>query len=100
MESAHDLLGARTHRRHRSAAVARRSKGICVRTRRTRDLLAAHVGLEADGLVDSRVDHRHLDAEREQAFAQKRVLATLGVERAEKDDRAQLDVPASGSTPR
>ena len=82
----HDGLGAGAHRLDRGAAVAAARELGHVGAGRARDLVAVDVGRDPDRLVHAGVDHERLDALREQAVAEERVLGALRVERPEQRD--------------
>ena len=70
----------------RGAAVAGRRERADVSACRARDLVVRDVRLDADRLVDARVDDEHLDPALAKPVAQERVLVALRVERPEQDD--------------
>ena len=102
VEPRDDLLGAARHRRRPPRRGRPRAASSATSAPPARATSSARdVGLEADRLVDARVDDQHVDAVLEQPVAQERVLDALRVERAEQDDRRHPSArSASGSTPR
>ena len=98
MQAQHHLFGARRHRGHCRAAIAARCQLVNIGAARTRDLVARDVRLEADRLVNTGVDDKHVHAAFAKPLTQERVLDAFRIERAEQDDRHACS--ASGSTPR
>src|SRR5438067_558467 len=79
VEADDDALRPLAHRCDSGAPVAGRGQRCYIRPGSAGDLGARDVGLEAGRLVNSRVDHRHVDAVVEQSLPEECVLVALRV---------------------
>ena len=87
LQAKDDLCRSAAHHLERRTSIACVGKSLNVCARRGGDLLARDLGLRQWFAQNPSVDEQDVDVTGSDPVTQERVLATLGVERPDQDDR-------------